>query len=307
MMRHLTLAALATAITLPLAAQDPPRPVERVEVQRTPYRVWVNGEDVTGRVGPLMQRRARLGVSVSLEARSSDSLGAYVQSVTPGGPAAKAGIKSGDIITGLDGKSVLPEPGTRSRQGESAPGVRLIELAAKLEPNTTVKVDYLRDGARQSASVVTGDEPILAMEGPEGRSFVWRMPTGEERELRVPGFTIEPMPEGRVEVRRNPGGAGTMTFTTRGPLGDLELAPINPDLGSYFGTTEGILVIKAPAGSPLGLKGGDVILTVDGRKPANPASLLRILRSYDANETIRLEVLRQKKKETLSGKLGAQE
>lgn len=91
---------------------------------------------------------------------------------------------------------------------------------------------------------------------------------------------------------------------TAGPLANLELAPLNPDLGGYFGTTEGVLVIKAPAGSSLGVKGGDVILTVDGRKPANPNSLVRILRSYEANETFRLEILRQKKRETVTGSLG---
>src|SRR5919205_2616523 len=55
----------------------------------------------------MMNRRARLGIKVNLQARETDSIGAYVESVTPGGPAAKAGLKSGDIITKLDGKSVL--------------------------------------------------------------------------------------------------------------------------------------------------------------------------------------------------------
>jgi S1-C subfamily serine protease len=92
-----------------------------------------------------------------------------------------------------------------------------------------------------------------------------------------------------------------------GSLGELEVAPLNPDLGAYFGATEGILVIRVPANSSLNLKGGDVILTVDGRKPTNPGSLIRILRSYDGGESIKLEVLRQKQKITVSGKLERQE
>ena len=55
----------------------------------------------------VMNRRARLGLKVNLRARSSDSLGAYVDAVSPNGPAAKAGIQSGDIISKVDGKSVL--------------------------------------------------------------------------------------------------------------------------------------------------------------------------------------------------------
>ena len=39
------------------------------------------------------------------------------------------------------------------------------------------------------------------------------------------------------------------------PLGRLELAPLNPDLGQYFGTDEGVLVISAPKDSALGPPG----------------------------------------------------
>src|SRR4051812_19147438 len=55
----------------------------------------------------VMNRRARLGIKVNLQARDTDALGAYVESVTPNGPAAKAGLRSGDVITKLDGQSVL--------------------------------------------------------------------------------------------------------------------------------------------------------------------------------------------------------
>ena len=72
------------------------------------------GRGVPLRAGPptascasCMDRRARLGIKVNLQARETDSIGAYVEAVTPSGPAAKAGIRSGDVITKLDGKSVL--------------------------------------------------------------------------------------------------------------------------------------------------------------------------------------------------------
>jgi S1-C subfamily serine protease len=87
-------------------------------------------------------------------------------------------------------------------------------------------------------------------------------------------------------------------------LADLELAPLNPDLGRYFGATDGVLVISVPKDSQLGLKGGDVVLSVDGRKPATPSQLLRILRSYETDETLKLEVLRNHKRETITGRLG---
>lgn len=297
---------LGTLAALPVAAQEK-QPLPEKQLMKVPMRIMVNGEDVTGRVQPFMQRRARLGISVALSHRDSDSIGAYVQAVTPGGPAAKAGIRSGDLITRLDGKSLTDRDGQKTGEDESAPGVRLIELAAKLEPHDTIAVDFVREGKRQSVKLVTGDEPMAAM-GPEGNQFLFRMPSGEEREFRFPGMQIEPMPgmegQGRIEIMRRPGWtAAPMAFGT-GMLGELELAPLNPDLGSYFGATEGILVIRVPAGSPLGLKGGDVVLTVDGRKPSSPSSLIRILRSYDEGESFKLEVLRQKKHETITARLG---
>jgi S1-C subfamily serine protease len=88
------------------------------------------------------------------------------------------------------------------------------------------------------------------------------------------------------------------------PLGDLELAPLNPDLGRYFGATEGILVINVPKGSALGLKGGDVVLAVDGRKPASPSHLLRIMRSYERGESFKLDILRNGKRESVTGQVG---
>jgi S1-C subfamily serine protease len=189
---------------------------------------------------------------------------------------------------------------------ESLPGVRLIELAAKLEPGDTIPVEYSRNGQRRTVSLVTGDEPLWAVEEGPGSGPTWEFRVPGLRMERLPQTGLMPLPEGRgrVEIRRGPGQAQGMFFMTDA-LGDLELAPLNADLGSYFGTTDGVLVIRVPEGSALGLKGGDVILTVDGRKPSSPASLMRILRSYEGDETIKLEIIRQKKRETVTGKLDA--
>lgn len=299
-MRTLTLGLLGVLVALPLAAQEKEK-VKRqeVELQRTPMRVLINGQDMTGRLDALMQRRARLGISVSLGRQDTDSIGAHVQSVTPGGPAAKAGIRSGDVITRIDGQSVLSTAARPEAEDESLPGMRLIELAAKLEPNDTIPIDLVRNGQKRTVSLVTGDEPVWVMEGDPGPAQ-WEFRVPNLRLERMPDLTPAPEGRGRVEIRRGPG--EVLVFRTEA-LGDLELAPLNPDLGSYFGTSEGILVIRVPEGSSLGLKGGDVVLSVDGRKPSSPSSLMRILRSYEPGEAIKLEVLRQKKRETVTGKL----
>ncbi|HEX5576035.1 MAG TPA: PDZ domain-containing protein [Gemmatimonadales bacterium] len=278
--------ALAGLTAHKVVAQEPqgPDPVE-LRLDRGPERVMQF----------VMNRRARLGLKVNLRARSSDSVGAYVDAVTPNGPAAKAGIQSGDIITSVDGKTVLAGGSAEAgAQRQSLPGLRLIELAAKLAPNDTIAVQFRRGKDRKTVSLVTADEPDILFRGgePSGRSFAFRLGPDGPRRMVMP---FEDQVEGEF---------GGPTVLYGSPLADLELAPLNADLGRYFGATDGVLVISVPKDSQLGLKGGDVVLTVDGRKPATPSQLLRILRSYESDETLKLEVLRNHKRETLTGRLG---
>jgi S1-C subfamily serine protease len=71
----------------------------------------------------------------------------YVSSVTPGGPAAQAGVKPGDVITAVDGKETL----TLDALGTA--------LAAK-KPGETVTLSILgQDGRKRSVQVTLGQFP----------------------------------------------------------------------------------------------------------------------------------------------------
>ena len=289
--RLIVLSALSAVAVLPAAAQAQERqPVTRPKIQMDDRE-----PQVLRRIRAVTQRRARLGVTVDLRASDADSIGATLSAVTPGGPAAKAGLKSGDIVTRIDGKSLTATDNTRSGADESLPGVRLVEYAAQLSPHDTISVEYRRAGTRHTASLVTGDEVITLEVFPDGGDF----------EMRAGGLTLGRSPfRGTIRGEQLPGGAMSYSLGFgMGPLADLELAPLNPDLGQYFGTSEGVLVINVPGESSLGVKGGDVILSVDGRKASGPNSLLRILRSYDEGDSFKLDIMRNKSRISVTGKL----
>jgi len=86
------------------------------------------------------------------------SSGALVTEVTAGGPAAKAGLQSGDVITGFDGK---PVPDSRS----------LPRIVADTAIGKSTSLEFIRAGQKQSAHVMVArledqDDSAPAKSGP---------------------------------------------------------------------------------------------------------------------------------------------
>jgi serine protease Do len=70
--------------------------------------------------------------------------GVLVQEVQPGGPAEKAGLKPGDIIITVDGRSI--------KDGDD-----LVNEIASRRPGSTIRLSYMRDGKPADTTVTIGD------------------------------------------------------------------------------------------------------------------------------------------------------
>jgi len=98
--------------------------------------------------------RGYLGVGIQdLTPTLADSFGlkstagALVSDVQPDSPAAKAGIKSGDVVTALNGEPVDDASRLSLTVGQTAPGTKL-------------SLDVLRDGSTKHFDVVTAKKPV---------------------------------------------------------------------------------------------------------------------------------------------------
>jgi putative serine protease PepD len=72
--------------------------------------------------------------------------GLFVQAVSPGGPAATAGLRPDDVITTIDGK-----PATSN--------IQLEELTLTKKPGDTVSIGYHRAGHSAEATVTLAAQP----------------------------------------------------------------------------------------------------------------------------------------------------
>jgi len=94
--------------------------------------------------------RGAIGIQFAREENASllkaygASSGVFVQQVTPGGPAAKAGIQASDVIIGLNGQTIKD-------------GDQLVQMISAAEPGAKVNLKVLRDGKPVEMAVRIGD------------------------------------------------------------------------------------------------------------------------------------------------------
>ena len=212
-------------------------------------------------------RRAMLGVNIGGAEPSGG--GVRVDSVSPGGPAAEAGVKAGDVIVAIGPKPV-------------ATGRELVRAMEGIEPGDEVELGIRRDGKALKLAV----EPR-----PLDHMFI----------AGVPALPAVPAVPALPRIAALP--FDHEMHWLLGGWGDAEFVTLTPQLGRYFGADKGVLVARAPEDAAFGLQDGDVIVSIGGREPQDGPHAMRILRSYQPGESVELRILRDRRPQTVSAKV----
>jgi serine protease Do len=191
--------------------------------------------------------RGYLGLSVqNLDDSAATALGIpknhgeIVQSLTPGGPAARAGIQPGDVVVRINNRTVGPD--------ES-----LSIIVASLPANARVPIELIRNGERRTVTAVVASRPT--------EEEVTRLSgTGAETEVR-------PAPESQQSTGQRAARAG---------LG-LSVQALTPEIARGLRLSDtnirGVVVSAVDNSSDAGAKGfqpGDIILSINQRPVATP-------------------------------------
>jgi serine protease Do len=197
--------------------------------------------------------RVRRGyIGVSLQSINEDVAGALgvernrgelITSVTPGGPAARAGIEQGDVVVSVAGRPVTP-------------GETLAFLVSQQPIGSSVPLELIRNGQRRTVSVRVMERPT------------------EQELARLNGIDPEPSAgEGAEAEETSPA-----QTSARASLG-VSLQTLTPELarqGGLRGAVSGVVVTEIDPNSDAAQKGirrGDIIISIDRRPTATTAAV----------------------------------
>ena len=304
-MKQLAATSLLALIIAPLALQaDPHEEPEAVEEAHVLRFAFPGAERQV--MLQVRARGARLGIGLGDWAEGAVE-GLSVVSVSPGGPADQSGLRSGDMLTTINGESLAADSGQESYE-------RLREALAAVKPGSDVSIGYRRGEEELEVQLATSSWEQLVEDRNGVR--VGRMAkrignwarnmsnwSAGDRNVEVEVDVDEDGQERRI-VRIRRGAPEPLAFYDMAwRLGGLQITELTPALGEYFGAEHGLLVVRAPHDEDVPLEDGDVIQKIGGREFKDARHATRILRSYEPGEKVELEVLRHKRRKDVSFEL----
>ncbi len=249
-------AALPILTLLPAAAQN-------VRVQTGPHQ------------GTFVSTKSPyLGIGVvDIDAERAKALnlkevrGAEVTKVYDDSPAAKAGIRQGDVILEYNGQPV---------EGYE----QLMRMVRETPVGHQARIVVSRNGANQTVTATL-----------EGSKNAWNFNFPQPGEWNMPTPPMPPMPPmdiPRIEtIYRNP---------ALGIYG--ESLNEKPQFAEFLGVKDGVLVtevLKNSAAEKAGIKAGDVIQKVDDTRVSSTREITSALRAARGKKTVSVTLVRNKK------------
>ena len=225
--------------------------------------------------------RAYLGIGVrdvdsevAKKLNLKDVRGVEITQVEENSPAAKAGIKDGDVVLEYNGQAV---------EG----GEQLSRLVRETPIGRAVKIGVWRAGSMQtvSATIEASKGPMIIANG--GAPFAITTP-----EIHIPDVRAFRMPE----LEQNFPGMIAMAGTRLGVM--TESLSHQEQFAEFLGVKEGALVkqvTKNSAAEKAGIKAGDVIVKVEDTSISAAGDITRALREARGKKTVTVTVVRSKK------------
>jgi serine protease Do len=227
----------------------------------------------------LSGRGGEIGVRIADAAGSGsgNAAGVEIVDVEPSGAAEKAGVKKGDVVVEFDGERVRS-----SRQ--------FARLVQETPPGRSVKATVMRDGQRKDVQIVAAEGP-----GQSGFAVDGDRPSDQLGDLNM---LRDRLPFNFNFDFARPGAPSS------GRLG-VTVDELTRQLADYFGAKDGVLVTGVTddsAAARAGLKAGDVITSINGRRVASRDDIVRELRDANDDE-VSIGIVRDKKEIVVNARL----
>lgn len=230
-----------------------------------------------------MPKRPLLGVHFEMSNQESSTKGAEVTKVVPGSGAEKAGLQKGDIITGVDGRTINNIEELPAIIGEYAPG-------------DEVEISYLRDGKTEKTLATLGEGSphmggmkIMRFNGEDGEDMNFNFDFD---------FDFDDM-EGHEFVWKQKGGCDEDMMKNLHKKMEMHMPHgtflgIIPDMDFKKNGVRIEEPVKESTAMEMGLKAGDVITGINGNKISNLEELREELAKVEVGESYSVQFSRDK-------------